>query len=84
MVAWFLAGESDIAMRFAVVQPYGHHAARESTVLSTHSTAEEAFAAVARIIRRAHESGTPFAMTEKLDLTVVNLVTGEVLRAPLH
>ena len=45
--------------RYRVVQPYGRDKARESTVISEHATASEAFAEIDRLRAQMVRTGAP-------------------------
>jgi len=65
--------------RFHVVQPYGRDVGRESTVLSTHRTAPEAFASIDATMILALWKGTPLAAVDALELIVLDSRDGCVL-----
>lgn len=54
---------------FRVVQPWGPDKARQSTLISEHVTAEEAFAFIERFAEQAARTG---AQSDAVELVVVN------------
>jgi hypothetical protein len=64
--------------RFRIVQPYGRHVGRESTTISEHATAAEAFAEIDRLAEQMARTG---AKPETVTLLVVD-ASGAVVRRP--
>ena len=63
---------------FRVVQPYGKDKARESTIISEHATAAEAFAEIDRVFSEMVRTGAP---SDAIDLIVVN-ADGQIVPRP--
>lgn len=66
---------------FRVVQPWGPDKARQSTLISEHVTAEEAFAFIERFAEQAARTG---AQSDAVELVVVDAEGRLVARASVH
>ena len=64
--------------RYRVVQPYGRDKARESTVISEHQTAADAFAEIDRLSARMVRTGAP---SDAVEFLVVD-AAGRIIQRP--
>jgi hypothetical protein len=66
---------------FRVVQPYGHPNDRQSTVISEHPTAADAFATIDALAVEMVRTGTPATMIRAIELIVID-GAGNIVRRP--
>ena len=66
---------------YRIVQPYGRNKARESTVISEHQTAADAFAEIDRLSAQMVRTGAP---ADAVELLVVDADGRIIQRSPAH
>jgi hypothetical protein len=66
---------------FRIVQPWGPDKARQSTVISDHATAADAFAEIDRLVSEMIRTGAP---SDAIEFVVLDANNAVVLRAKTH
>ena len=71
-------GDVSSSTSYRIVQPYGRDKARESTVISEHQTAADAFAEIDRLSSQMVRTGAP---SDAVELLVVD-AAGRIIQRP--
>lgn len=69
------------SVTYRVVQPYGRHISTQSTLISEHPTAADAFAAIDQMVAQMIRTGAP---SDAIELIVIDSAGHRVMRPGAH